>query len=179
MGSLPYNIRVNVNVPFPALVAGAVGIKVTKSNGIWTIAPDYSAFPISTVIPAVNLPNSYFLVWNSLTGFFTLVPLTTASQAIAPTPITVTQSPYAVQSTDSILYVDSSGGAVTIELPASVNRNGFPLTIKDVAGAAATHNISIVTNGAETIDGLNPLPINANYGGYRLYPKTGGWAIAP
>lgn len=179
MGSLPYNIRVNVNVPFPALVAGAQGIKITKSNGIWTIAPDYTAFPVSTVISQINLPNSYFLVWNSVTGFYTLVPLTSITQAASPTPINVALSPYVVQSTDSILYVDSSGGAVTVTLPAAVNRNGFPLTIKDVAGAAATHNISIVPNGTETIDGLNPLPVNANYGGFRLYPKTGGWVIAP
>lgn len=36
--SIVPNIRVNVGVPFPALVTGGSGIGVTKTNGVWTVA---------------------------------------------------------------------------------------------------------------------------------------------
>jgi hypothetical protein len=36
--ALPANIRVNLAVPFPAMVQGGGGIGVTKVNGVWTIS---------------------------------------------------------------------------------------------------------------------------------------------
>ena len=35
--TIPANIRINTNFPFPALVQGSGGITVAKKNGIWTI----------------------------------------------------------------------------------------------------------------------------------------------
>ena len=37
------NLKLRVPVPFPATVAGAGGIAVTKENGLWTIKPDFGA----------------------------------------------------------------------------------------------------------------------------------------
>jgi hypothetical protein len=106
----------------------------------------------------------------------------TTPQAIAGTSVNSASSPYLPLITDTVLYVDTSGGAIEIDLAPSAARNGLALTVKDVTGNAATNNITIKPNGSETIDGYtnaNPLLVTANFGGFRLNPITGGYAIAP
>ena len=98
--------------------------------------------------------------------------VSTAPTAIDPTSVTTT--PYAVTPADTLLWVDTSGGAITITLPAAATRLGKALEIKDITGNANANNISIVPNGAETIDGLAPMIINTDFGGWTLYPKDDG-----
>lgn len=47
--------------------------------------------------------------------------------------------------------------------------NPLKLTVKDESGGAATNIITIVTEGAETIDGVASVTIAANFGGVNLY----------
>lgn len=146
MGSLPYNIRVNVNVPFPALVAGAVGIKVTKQNGIWTIAPDYTAFPQSAVIS--DPANTYVLVWNAVSGLFALVP----ASAVAGSKVVKTLTaagPYTALPTDEVLIVkQTTGAAFTVNVDWSARTK--PLRVVDGKGDAATNNITITPASGQT-----------------------------
>lgn len=86
-------------------------------------------------------------------------------------------SPYTVKPSDRFLSVDTSGGAVTINLDVASNRSGMPITIKDVTGSASTNNITINRNGAETIDSLTALTISADFGGVRLVPISGGYTV--
>lgn len=52
--------------------------------------------------------------------------------------------------------------------------------IKDESGGAATNNITIDTEGAETIDGAVSLTINANYGSVQLYSNGSNlFTVAP
>ena len=53
--SLPANIRVNVRAPFPSRVSGSGFITVAKSNGKWTIAPDYTILSPSNAITSSQL----------------------------------------------------------------------------------------------------------------------------
>jgi hypothetical protein len=99
--------------------------------------------------------------------------------AIVPTAVAFAASPYTVLATDVALYVDPTGGAITINLQASAARAGVPLIIKDVTGHAAANNISLVGNGAETTDSLATYLINADFGGVTLNPLTGGYTVAP
>ena len=174
MSSLPYNVRVNVNVPFPALVAGANGIKVIKQNGIWTIATDFTAFAQNSII--TDPANTFVLVWNAVSGLFTLVPASAVnSSRVVKTLIGTgaTASPYAAQPTDEVLIVNQTvGGAFTVTVDWSARTK--PLRIVDGKGDAATNNITITpkagqtqlasTNFSYVIDGnggsitLTPLP---------------------
>jgi hypothetical protein len=49
------NIRVNVGVPFPALVTGGSGITITKVNGVWTIGQSVPGI-ISAIAPSGIVP---------------------------------------------------------------------------------------------------------------------------
>lgn len=95
-------------------------------------------------------------------------------------PTNVSATPYVVQPSDTLLYVDTTFSAITIQLPSEANRAGLPIGIKDIIGNAAANNITIMPFGAETIDGLSFITINAAYGGFILYPRAGvGYAVAP
>lgn len=90
----------------------------------------------------------------------------------------VTSATYVPVANDTFLLVNRAG-AVTINLPAAADRGGYPLVIKDVSGAADVNNILLNPDGAETIEGAADLSIVAAYGGYEIYPITGGWILKP
>lgn len=91
---------------------------------------------------------------------------------------TVSSTPYVPLSTDTFLLVNV-GAAAVVNLPSAASRAGYPLTIKDISGAASTNNITINRNGTDTIDGLTAVTLNVDYQGYSLHPITGGWALRP
>lgn len=174
----PANIRVNIGAPFPATVKGAGPVTIAKQNGIWTVG-----FTIANLaaVPAGTDPTTLeVLVWNTVTQTFQQTTLANAF-ASSPRTIGIADSPYAVKPSDSVIFVDSSGGPVVIDLQAAAARAGRDLDVMDASGNAATagHNISIIPSGLETVAGLNPLVINASYGGFKLRPATGKYLIAP
>lgn len=105
--------------------------------------------------------------------------LATSPPAINPTPVTVANSPFAVNSNHSLLEVDTSGGPVTITLQPGAVRNGRTLAIKDITGNGATNNITLQPNGGETVDQLAPFLIRTDFGGVVLNPRAGGYSVAP
>lgn len=96
--------------------------------------------------------------------------------AIFPTNVTVGMSPYTPAATDQLLLVDTSAGAVTINLAPSASRI-LPLEIKDKTGNADVNVITINRNGAETIDTQVSVPIDSKFGAIKMVPKTGGYAL--
>lgn len=180
--TLPANIRVNTSAPFPATVKGSGLVSVGKQNGIWTV----SLFPLSTLagVPAGTDPATILvLVWNTvLQSYQQTTAAALVGSASKPTNISFANSPYPPLASDTFLYVDTSGGAIEIDLPLAASRNNVAISIKDVTGNAAANNITIKPSGAETIDGHTnaaPLVIKANYGGVRLSPGTAKYVIAP
>jgi len=75
---------------------------------------------------------------------------------------------YALLITDTILSV-SYAGACTITIPTAQITNGRRLVIKDAGGLAGTNNITIATEGAETIDGSATAVINSDYSAINIY----------
>jgi hypothetical protein len=71
-------------------------------------------------------------------------------------------SPYTVGEFDDVLLIDTTGGAVTITLSSDWIAKKKSVTIKDT-GNAGTNNITVNTEGAETIDGSASDTLSTNY----------------
>jgi hypothetical protein len=176
MGSLPYNVRVNVNVPFPALVAGASGIKVTKQNGIWTIATDFTAFTSAAAVS--DAVNSVILIQNLVTGMFFRVPINALSSAKTVKTLIGTggtASPYTALPTDDVLIVNQTTGApFTVNVDWSHRTN--PLRVVDGKGDAVTNNITITPlTGQTQLASVNySYIIDGNGGSITLTPLPNG-----
>lgn len=181
MGSLPYNIRVNVSVPFPALVRGAAGLKVTKTNGIWTIQPDFSALAPG-IPPQSQFVDSYLEVWNSQTGIYSTVSFASLQSLIGVLSYTnvTAAGTYTALITDNILLINRDVPAAgSVQLPLSAKRSGFEIIVKDLAGNASQYPTTVLFTGGELCDGLSQVQINSDYGAYKFAPLDAGWTILP
>jgi hypothetical protein len=126
-----------------------------------------------TAAPGALIQSS---IWNGINTDYTAVLTLLGQQLYGSTSVTTT--PYVPVATDALLLVNDAT-PVTINLPTAASRSGYPLAIKDVSGAAQTNNITINRNGSDTIEGLTSIKITAAYGGWSLFPITGGWIIHP
>lgn len=180
--TLPASIRVNVRVPFPALVQGAAFITVSKANGIWTIAPNYQLLTQASAAKSTQILAVYDTstgVWNYIT------PTQIAAANLTNYRVVNFAGAVTVLPTDvTILLAKSPSGASTINLPNSVSRGGIPVTVKDLTYDANANNITFVPASGETLDGFsasaaatNGVAVIAIDGGAKTwYPLTsGGW----
>jgi hypothetical protein len=92
---------------------------------------------------------------------------------------TVNAATYDFLTTDYILHVTytATAAVTSLTLPTAQCVSGRTLIIKDAGGNAGTNNITIDTEGAETIDGENTLVISSDYGAYTLYSDGSNWFI--
>lgn len=80
--------------------------------------------------------------------------------------------------TDSVIAVENNAASpVNVNLLAADTAKIRSIYIKDARGNAGTNNITIVPDGADTIDGASTLVMNVNYQAFLLTPITGGWII--
>jgi hypothetical protein len=91
------------------------------------------------------------------------------------TPITDSDSPYAVLSTDTHIAVDNGASAVTINLPTGTD--GRKVTIYDRAGTALLGTITINRASTNTINGLTSTTLTTNYQSVTLLFYGGNWTI--
>ena len=87
-------------------------------------------------------------------------------------------SAYTILEKDNIIHSTySATGAQTITIPTAQLVSGRIIVVKDAGGNAGTNNITIETEGAETIDGEANHIINSNYGSVTLYSNGTAWFI--
>lgn len=77
---------------------------------------------------------------------------------------------------DNVQLVDTTGGPVTITLPAS-HTVGDWFTVKDAGGAAATNAITVDPADADTIDGAATYSIASNYEAITVISNGTNWFI--
>jgi len=82
---------------------------------------------------------------------------------------------YTATVNDYIIGVDTTGGAVTITLASALVSAGAVYIIKDEGGDAGSNNITIATEGSETIDGAASKTVSTNYATTRLYSDGTNW----
>lgn len=170
--SLPANIRINLAAPFPSIVKGSGVVAVAKANGIWTISLNFGALGLTQA--AADPANSYVLIWNALTGIFSLIPISAVFSSKVVKVLTAA-GPYAALPTDEVLIVKQAVAApFTVNVDWSLRTK--PLRVVDGKGDAAVNNISVTPAAGQTqlallnyvykIDGnggsitLTPLPDN-------------------
>ena len=90
----------------------------------------------------------------------------------------VTAATYAAKAGDRLIGVNRAG-AVTVTLPTAQLRAGRAYTVKDESGAAATNNITVATEGSETIDGSATDTISEDYGSKAYYSDGSNWFTVP
>jgi hypothetical protein len=91
------------------------------------------------------------------------------------TPISDTDSPYEVLSTDTHIAVDNGLSAVTINLPTGTD--GRKVTIYDRGGTALLGTITINRASTNTINGLTSITLTSNYQSVTLLFYGGNWTI--
>lgn len=142
--SQPANIRVNMSSPFPALVKGLGPIAISKLNGIWTVSLNFGAIAQAQGLP--DPANTFVLVWNALTGVFTLIPIGLVP-AVGKVVKTLTgvgalASPYAALPADDVLIVKQAAGAA-FTITVDWSQRTKPLCIVDGKGDAKVNNITV------------------------------------
>ena len=89
--------------------------------------------------------------------------------------VTITAATYTALGTDEIIGVNRAG-VVTVTLPtAQAAILGKAYIINDESGAAYTNNITVATQGAETIDGAATYVIGGNYGSMGFVSNGTNW----
>jgi hypothetical protein len=184
--TLPANIRINVKANFPTQVQGSGYVTLTKVNGIWTIANDYTV--LGMLLPGFD-PTAWFAaVENLSTKQFAVLSV---AQLIAGGENTYREITAAgdvtVGVSDIGFLMNKTVGATTnINLPLANTRNGVPVWVKDYKGDSNVNNITFVMAGADTVDGFTQAQANANgrsklalaYGTKTFWPRAaGGWYI--
>ncbi len=78
---------------------------------------------------------------------------------------------YTITPSDGLVAITSTGAAynITLPAPADVEVGSWSVTIKDEGGDATAFTLTIVTPGAETIDGAATLPLDADHEGVTIY----------
>jgi hypothetical protein len=94
----------------------------------------------------------------------------------------VITSDYSCSSGDTTIIVDTTTAAIQVTLPLASTENGRIIIVKDSEGSASVNNITVESQGSETVEGATSLLIQSDYGSIILassgsegsYP---GWAF--
>jgi hypothetical protein len=81
---------------------------------------------------------------------------------------------YTATSTDSVILVDATSGAVTITFPTAVGIGGKAYTIKKID--SSTNDVTVDGNGAETIDGAANYKLYTQYDSVEMMSDNTNWA---
>ena len=96
------------------------------------------------------------------------------SRTVLEAYVNITAATYTAKAGDRVIGINRAG-EVTVTLPTAEVRPGRIYTVKDESGAAATNNITVATEGAETIDGSATDTIAQNYGAKDYYSDGSNW----
>jgi hypothetical protein len=81
-------------------------------------------------------------------------------------------SPYAITDADQVVYVDSTAGSVTVDLPAAADSAGRVLVFKKLV---AGNTLTIDGNASELVEGGATLALTAALATARLHCNGTAW----
>ena len=115
-------------------------------------------------------------IMNGNVGIGTWVPVSTLSVVGSLSVTTVTKSAnYTASSSDNVILVSTSGGAVTITLPAVGSVPGREYVIKKTDNSGNV--VTIQGNGTDNIDGNNTATVSIQYQTLTIVSDGSSWDI--
>lgn len=127
-----------------------------------------SALASTSFFPVVDTAQSFNWAPNADVAAFLNSGILTAGVAFAATTTTTTlgfKKIYACTSTAAARTLTIS----SVDIAKGSAANPWKFVVKDESGGAGTNNITIATEGAQTIDGAASIAITADYGSASLY----------
>ena len=97
--------------------------------------------------------------------------------AAVNTPVTSAMSPYTVVSSDILIMCATSGGAISIVLPAAASSSNRIIQVVDASGSAASNNVTITVSGGGLINGSASYVINLAYGTATFFSNGAFWTV--
>jgi hypothetical protein len=182
-GTLTGALNTNSNI---TMTAGAFTLAAAPTADLHASTKKYvddTAFTANAgVLPGQSGNSGKFLTtdgtvasWSAvdLSPYLTIATAASTYQAkLTRRNVTNADSPVTAAYGDDI-SCDTSGGAITINLPAAVAGN--PEIVIRAGADAVTANITVEPDGAETILGESNLVIDINYFAYSFAAKAGAW----
>ena len=134
-----------------------------KLDGVGTTTVKDEGSNITTAVASFNFVGAGVTAANSSNNVTVTIP---GGMDYSRTAITAT----ATASVNSRIIGVSASAAIEIRLPAASGyAAGQFFTIKDEAGNADTNNITILTTGSETIDGLTSIILESPHAAVNIY----------
>lgn len=142
-------LKLNGQAGFALPMLGGIGIKATKSGGIWHVDLDYSDL---VELTSFDASQKLFAVYDRTTGVWNQVSFASLI-ASGQTIQIITDGDCTVQPNDGLIIINKGTGAATaVTLPAASSKVG-KVKIVDFKGDASTNNITVNPNGSETFNG--------------------------
>ncbi len=175
------NISILIDVPFPSNVVSGPGVRLDKTNSVWSVGLDVLDLVENTNPGALS---SYYLPWwDAGLGQYEkvradhLVAATTGADQRTP----VGDANYSVLTTDRYIGLTTTLTAVrTLTLPAAATvPGGRVVTIQDEAGAISPGAYErIVPTGTDTIDGASQWLLKTRYGAVSFIANNANaWSV--
>jgi hypothetical protein len=170
------NLVARVVTSFPSQAQGSNGLKITQSNGIFTVQPDYMSVVQAGAL--VNQSQVLVLVYRGDLSpaqyqTYNLTQLSQSLQAALVSPNKLQASPWVINATDTFVVVENSSAApISIQMPASSAKVGA-VEIKDGLGNFAAYNVTILPSAGEKIDGASSFVMRNNFQSLKFVPFTG------
>lgn len=134
---------------FALPLLGGVGIKATKTGGIWTVDLDYSDF---VELTAFDAGEKLAAVYDRSSGVWNVVSFASLISS-GQTMQVITDGDCTVLPNDGLIIINKGTGAATaVTLPAASSKVG-KVKIVDFKGDASSNNITVSPDGSETFNG--------------------------
>lgn len=147
MTALP-TLKLRTLVKFPATVSGDGGIAVSKSDGEYTIAPDFGS--LDPTLTLSDTSNSYAWLYSATTGEYTKISLQTLISALAQTAggisFTLTVS---ATTTDA----DPGAGVIRFNNATQSSATTLYVDLSDALGTDITALLDSLDDSSSTVKG--------------------------